>query len=67
MPVKLKNKAEFLAQFQEYYTIGPPLEDPEAATRAVFKLLFHKVSEGEINDIKSMIPEEIRELLPRKM
>jgi uncharacterized protein (DUF2267 family) len=31
-------------------------------TRAVFKVLKHKVTEGEIKDVKDMMPDELKEL-----
>jgi uncharacterized protein (DUF2267 family) len=37
---------------------------PEHATRAVFELLDHKISGGEIKDVKQMIGPELRELWP---
>ncbi|NLW30963.1 MAG: DUF2267 domain-containing protein [Fibrobacter sp.] len=36
--------------------------DSEIAAKAVFKLLLKKVTEGEIKDVKGMLPEELNSL-----
>jgi uncharacterized protein (DUF2267 family) len=36
--------------------------DSKVAAKAVFKLLHKKVTEGEINDVKGMLPEELNSL-----
>ncbi len=38
--------------------------DAEKAVRSVFQLLDHRISEGEIDDIRHMLPEEVRSLWP---
>jgi uncharacterized protein (DUF2267 family) len=38
--------------------------EPNHATRCVFALLSDKVTEGEINEVKQMLPHEVRELWP---
>jgi uncharacterized protein (DUF2267 family) len=38
--------------------------DPEPAARAVFGLLAERITAGEIQDVKSMLPQPIRELWP---
>ncbi|MFO7984820.1 MAG: DUF2267 domain-containing protein [Desulfatiglandaceae bacterium] len=67
-PEKIRHKDEFLSLVQDAAK-GSDLqtEDPETTTRAVFKLLFHRISEGEIQDIKQMFPDELRELWPERM
>jgi len=48
----------------------PPLPKPdktfdaEKAVRSVFLLLDHRISEGEIDDIRHMLPEQVRSLWP---
>lgn len=54
---------QFLAHVQERLTYNFDVE-PEHAVRAVFKLLADKVSEGEMRDVRHILPEEIRELMP---
>ena len=36
--------------------------DPEQAARAVFALLAQRVTAGEIEDVKHILPAELREL-----
>ena len=38
--------------------------DPEEVTRAVFNLISWHVSAGEVNDVKSCLPEDLRALWP---
>lgn len=39
--------------------------DPAVAVGCVFKLLSHRISEGEISDIRHVLPEELREMWPK--
>jgi uncharacterized protein (DUF2267 family) len=61
-PVKGRKKEEFLAD------IAAVLQDrevfPEQVAWAVFKILQRHVSAGEIQDIKGILPPEIRGLWP---
>jgi len=41
-----------------------PTMDSEQSTRQVFALLAHKISPGEVEDVKKMLPPEIRALWP---
>ena len=67
-PEKIREKEDFLSRIRESAK-GTDLEveDAETTTRAVFKLLFHRISEGEIQDIKQMIPDALREFWPERM
>ena len=62
-PTKLRTLGDFLRDM-------PPLPSPdetfdaEKAVRSVFLLLDHRISEGEIDDIRHMLPEEVRSLWP---
>jgi len=62
-PKKLRTLKAFLADM-------PPLPKPdktfdaEKAVRSVFLLLDHRISEGEIDDIRHMLPEQVRSLWP---
>jgi uncharacterized protein (DUF2267 family) len=38
--------------------------DPETIVRGVFKFLSKRITEGEIQDIKQILPPELRELWP---
>ena len=58
-----RTKSEFLAHIE-----GAFKQDPNANTeqlvREVFKLLAHKISAGEIDDVKHMLAPEVRALWP---
>jgi uncharacterized protein (DUF2267 family) len=62
-PKKLRTLEDFLRDM-------PPLPSPdetfdaEKAVRSVFLMLDHRISEGEIEDIRQMLPEEVRSLWP---
>lgn len=43
---------------------GDPTLDAERPVREVFKLLARKISPGEIDDVKKMLPPEVRALWP---
>lgn len=62
-PKKLRTLGDFL---REMPLMPSPDEtfDAEKAVRSVFLLLDHRISEGEIDDIRYMLPEEIRSLWP---
>ncbi|MDR2727878.1 MAG: DUF2267 domain-containing protein [Chitinispirillales bacterium] len=61
MPVKDRHLDDFLNHIRENYS-GSPQTQPEVIAKAVFKLLRSKVTEGEIKDIKSMMPKQLLEL-----
>jgi uncharacterized protein (DUF2267 family) len=65
-PGRERGKELFLqkvARALPFYPSGPAL-GPENVTRVVFELLAKHVSEGEIQDVKSILPEDIRSLWP---
>lgn len=63
-PGKIRQKEEFLSRVRgELQGIE---EDPERIVQAIFKLLAHRVSGGEIQDITGVLPAELRELWPHK-
>jgi len=55
---------------EDFLSGMPPLPcpdetfDAEKAVRSVFLMLDHRISEGEIDDIRHMLPEEVRSLWP---
>jgi len=59
--VKERYKKEFLDNVLNYFEIDPDI-DPEYITRAVFKVLCKRISEGEIEDIIAILPKELKEL-----
>jgi uncharacterized protein (DUF2267 family) len=60
-PLKIRSRQEFLDQ------VGEGLlreHDPEEACRTVFRVLQEKMTRGEIEDVKRILPESIRDLWP---
>ena len=62
-PLKERHKEEFLARIEEHFS-GDDIADPEQVARAVFTVLSNRVTEGEIEDVKHVLPAELRELWP---
>jgi uncharacterized protein (DUF2267 family) len=62
-PGRERRKDEFLAPIREHFKNDPHV-DPEHVVRAVFRVLARRVTEGEIRDVKGMLPQEIAELWP---
>jgi uncharacterized protein (DUF2267 family) len=61
-PLKERHKTAFLTQVQEYIRMGEL--DVEPIVRGVFTVLAKHVTAGEFDDVKQMLPPEIRELWP---
>ncbi len=62
-PKKLRSLKAFLADIPPLPCPDPTF-DTEKAVRNVFLLLDHRISEGEIDDIRHMLPTEVRALWP---
>jgi uncharacterized protein (DUF2267 family) len=62
-PLKERHREQFLAHIEEQFKNDDSV-DPETVARAVFFVLEHRVSQGEIEDIKQILPAEIRDLWP---
>ena len=60
-PLKERHKDNFLKHIEVYFR-NEDLIDPEKVVRAVFKLLTKRISEGEIEDVKHILPAELRRL-----
>jgi uncharacterized protein (DUF2267 family) len=56
--------AEDLVAHVEHAFAKEPEVDCEAVVRAVFALLARHISEGEIEDVRRILPEDIRTLWP---
>lgn len=64
VPAKVRSKKAFLERVgQELTGIGPM--NPEDAASAVFGVLEKHVTQGELDDVRHMLPEPVRELWPR--
>jgi uncharacterized protein (DUF2267 family) len=64
--VKHRKKAEFLARIADAFR-NDPIPSTSNAVTAVFELLSHKISEGEIEDVRQKLPADIRALWPIRL
>jgi uncharacterized protein (DUF2267 family) len=62
-PLRERQKQQFLARIERELRVADCI-DPERVSRAVFTVLAKRVSEGEIEDVKHILPAEIRDLWP---
>jgi uncharacterized protein (DUF2267 family) len=62
-PAKLRDREEFLSIINEKFRADDTL-NPELIARAVFTVLSNRVTQGEIEDVKHVLPAEIRSLWP---
>jgi uncharacterized protein (DUF2267 family) len=62
-PLKERHKEEFLAHVEKYFEKDEGI-DSERVVRGVFKFLSNRITEGEIEDIKQILPPELRDLWP---
>jgi len=60
-PVKERHRDDFLVHIKGYFKHDEGVI-PEKITRAVFKLLTRRITEGEIEDVKQVLPTELRGL-----
>ncbi len=68
VPVRIRSQEEFLDRVRGnlHDIVSDPARplDVEQATRTVFQVLSRHVSRGEIDDVRNMLPGEIRALWP---
>jgi uncharacterized protein (DUF2267 family) len=62
-PEKQRHEEEFLADIARYFRDDEAV-DPEQVARAVFAVLAAHVSEGEIEDVRRILPSSLRRLWP---
>jgi uncharacterized protein (DUF2267 family) len=62
-PESVRHKDEFLDKIRQRFRVDDDI-DPEQVARAVFTVLENRVTEGEIQDVESVLPAELRELWP---
>jgi uncharacterized protein (DUF2267 family) len=62
-PVRERHREQFLARIERELPPGVAV-DPESVARAVFRVLSEQVADGEIDDVRHILPSEIRELWP---
>lgn len=62
-PMRLRHKEQFLGHIEQEFPGDTPI-DVEQVARAVFTVMAQHVSQGEIENIKHVLPAELRELWP---
>jgi uncharacterized protein (DUF2267 family) len=62
-PLKERHRKEFLAHIEQAFRSDFAVE-PERVARAVFRVLSHHVSAGEMEDVALILPAELRDLMP---
>ena len=62
-PRKERHKEDFLAHIKDAFKEDVTVR-PESIARAVFKVLARHTSEGEIDDVKHILPKSLQELWP---
>lgn len=62
-PRKERHIGQFLEHIVEDFPRGMDI-DSEQVARGVFAVLARRISEGEIEDVRGMMPEEVRQLWP---
>ena len=60
-PVRDRHLSEFLARIRSNYRADGEV-DMEKMVRSVLKVIRRKITEGEVRDVKGMLPEELKEL-----
>ena len=63
VPRKERHKQQFLSRIEQELR-GDERLDPEIVARAAFAGLEKRVTEGEIEDVRQVLPEQIRQLWP---
>ena len=61
-PERMRTQERFLEHVRQ--GVRDPEFDAEAAAKATFRLLSSRVTAGEIEDVRHMLPEDIRGLWP---
>jgi uncharacterized protein (DUF2267 family) len=61
--VKVRHRDQFLGLIAKYFRPQDGV-DPEAVARGVFTVLSAHITEGEIEDVKQVLPAELRDLWP---
>jgi uncharacterized protein (DUF2267 family) len=62
-PLRERHKEGLLARIEQEFGSAGGI-DSEQVARAVFTVLANRVSEGEIEDVKDVLPTELRKLWP---
>jgi len=62
-PQSYRDRDAFLGQVSAWLETSPPL-DPEDGARAVFQALARNIEPGQLEQVRHMMPEPVRELFP---
>jgi uncharacterized protein (DUF2267 family) len=62
-PPRVRHRDQFLADIEREFK-SDPLLDAEQVARAVFAVMARRVTEGEIDDVKHVLPAELQDLWP---
>ena len=62
-PIKSRKVEDFLDRVNRDFK-NDPLQNTAQAVMAVFQLLTKKITEGEIDDVRRALPEEVRNIWP---
>lgn len=62
-PQRARHKEQFLARIEQQFRNDASI-DSEEIVRVVFSVIANRVTIGEIEDVKHILPTEIRELWP---
>jgi uncharacterized protein (DUF2267 family) len=62
-PLRIRHRQQFLDRITSELAYVND-KDPEDVARAVFTLLVQRISDGEIEDVKHVLPADIRDLWP---
>jgi uncharacterized protein (DUF2267 family) len=64
-PIKFRSRELFLRQVRaEFAHTRNPDIDAEDVTRAIFRVLAKHVSKGELDQVRALLPHELRDLWP---
>ncbi len=60
VPARIRDKEEFLSRVAD--ELNDPGVDSEKVVRSVFDVLKDKITQGEIDDVRGMMPHELKDL-----
>ena len=62
-PETYRDRAAFLDRVSGWLELSPPL-DPEDSARAVFQAVARNIEPGQLEQVRHMMPEPVRDLFP---
>ena len=64
-PLRKRDAESFLAQIRATFEKTRPAVDPKTVATAVFRVIQSRISPGEVEDIKGLLPARIRQFWPQ--